>query len=368
MSRELSPFRQKLKYRWEQALRGPRLVVLRVFRSTRWLASLYLNLFRRDFGREHKAVLHGMYCYEAAEATRAGNSALLRRNIHRIEKGLIMRPRRPVFAVGFLLETLDAYERVLRDEPGRTDIAELQWAHDVLHAYFTACESHPVVDEARTRFQGLPTAPSHDSEARYRPYARDLDENPVGYDAFFALSRRRRSVRWFLERPVPRELIDQALLAAAEAPSACNRQPYIFRIFDDPELVQRVAALPMGTKGFAHNFPAIAVVVGQLRAYFDPRDRHVIYIDGSLAAMGFMYALETLGLSSCPINWPDIPRREAAMQRLLGLEDDQRPIMLIAFGYPDPEAEVAYSRKRSLERLRSYNDTATNYGGKASEQ
>lgn len=368
MSRELSPFRQKLKYRWEQALRRPRLVVLRLFRSTRWLASLYLNIFRRDFGREHRAVLHGMYRYEAAEANRAGNSALLRRNIHRIEKGLIMRPRRPVFAVGFLLETLDAYERILGDEPAQTDIAELQWAHDVLQAYFTACESHPVVDEARERFFALPPAPVHDDKARYRPYARDLRDNPVAYDAFYALSRRRRSVRWFLDRPVSRELIDQALLAAAEAPSACNRQPYVFRIFDEPEIVQQVASLPMGTRGFAHNFPAIAVVVGQLRAYFDPRDRHVIYIDGSLAAMGFMYALETLGLSSCPINWPDIPKREAAMQRLLGLEDDQRPIMLIAFGYPDPEAEVAYSRKRSLERLRSYNNTATKGGSKASGQ
>jgi len=113
--------------------------------------------------------------------------------------------------------------------------------------------------------------------------------------------------------------------------------------------------MPMGTKGFAHNFPAIVVLVGQLRAYFHPRDRHIIYIDASLAAMGFMLALETLGLSSCAINWPDIPDKEQKMADALDLDPDQRPIMLIAVGFPDPEGAVACSQKQSLDNLRTYN-------------
>ena len=50
----------------------------------------------------------------------------------------------------------------------------------------------------------------------------------------------------------------------------------------------------------------IIVIVGELDAYEYDRDRHLIYIDGSLAAMTFMLALETLGLSSCPINWSGV--------------------------------------------------------------
>jgi len=176
----------------------------------------------------------------------------------------------------------------------------------------------------------------------------------VEYEDFLRLSRRRRSVRWFLPDSVPRELLDKALTAAAEAPSACNRQPFEFRIFDDPGRVAEVAALPMGAGGFAHNIPVLVVVTGRLSAFFHPRDRHVIYIDGSLAAMGFMLALETLGLSSCAINWPDIPERERAMAEALDLAPDERPVLLMAVGFPDPEGEVACSRKQSLDHLRSY--------------
>ena len=120
-------------------------------------------------------------------------------------------------------------------------------------------------------------------------------------------------------------------------------------------MVKKVSEIPMGTKGYAHNIPVIAVIVGRQRAYFSERDRHLIYIDGSLAAMAFMFALETQGIASCPINWPDIEERERKMAKLLGLAPDERPIMLVAIGYPDPEGAVAYSQKKPLEEARFYN-------------
>ncbi|MDA6709794.1 hypothetical protein OSL02_26220, partial [Escherichia coli] len=78
--------------------------------------------------------------------------------------------------------------------------------------------------------------------------------------------------------------------------------PYEYRIFDDPELVKVVADIPFGAGGYSHQIPTIAVVIGKLDSYFSPRDRHAIYVDGSLSAMTFMYALDTLGVSSCVIN------------------------------------------------------------------
>ena len=56
-------------------------------------------------------------------------------------------------------------------------------------------------------------------------------------DGLRELAERRRSVRWFADRPVPHDLIDKALEVGLQAPSACNRQPFAFRFFDDPELV-----------------------------------------------------------------------------------------------------------------------------------
>jgi nitroreductase len=158
-------------------------------------------------------------------------------------------------------------------------------------------------------------------------------------------------VRWFEQRTVPRQLVEQALAAAAQAPSACNRQPFLFRYFERPEDAQRVAGIAMGTSGYAQNIPALVVVLGDLSCYPEERDRHVPYIDASLAAMQFMLALETLGLASCPINWPDIEYRERLMDRELALPRYLRPVMLIALGYPDPQGGVPFSAKKPVEAL-----------------
>lgn len=140
----------------------------------------------------------------------------------------------------------------------------------------------------------------------------------VDYDDLLELSKRRRSVGWLRQEPVPRELIRKAVDVASMSLSTCNRQPFEFHVFDDPELVEELAPLPAGMKGFHHNFPAIVVLVGELRNYYGERDRHLIYIDASLAAMGFVYAAETLGLSTCCINWPDIEEYEQKADEVLG--------------------------------------------------
>jgi nitroreductase len=159
-----------------------------------------------------------------------------------------------------------------------------------------------------------------------------------------------------LNQAVPRDIIDKAILVANQAPSACNRQPFEFRIIDDPNLLKEVVSFPMGTIGYEKSVPVMIVIVGNLDAYFDERDRHVIYIDASLASMSLMYALETMGLSSCAINWPDIEEREVKMERFLGLKRYQRPIMCLALGYPDPVGMVAFSEKRPLDQIRKYNN------------
>ena len=107
-------------------------------------------------------------------------------------------------------------------------------------------------------------------------------------------------MRWYLQEPVPVELVCQAIDAAAQAPSACNRQPFRFIVSTEPESASRIADCAGGTAGFAQQLPAIIVVVGDLSAYPLERDRHLIYIDAALASMQLMLAAETLGLSTCP--------------------------------------------------------------------
>jgi hypothetical protein len=55
------------------------------------------------------------------------------------------------------------------------------------------------------------------------------------------------------------------------------------------------------------------------------------------------------------INWPDFEPLERKMQKLLHLTVDERPIMLMAIGYADSDSMVAYSQKKPLDNIRSYN-------------
>ncbi|HEX7196734.1 MAG TPA: nitroreductase family protein, partial [Candidatus Limnocylindria bacterium] len=299
-------------------------VMLPLASSSSRLASIGYATVNGAFRREHRAVAAGRRRYRAETAAASRHYFVLRRNVHRIEKGLVMRPRRAVFAAGYVLDTVRAYRRLVELAQRSVDLidpAELRWARDVLHTYFGVVGRERAIDRARAEFEAIPVPDLVDIETLYAPYPRDLSRPPsVPFDDLLALSVRRRSVRWYLPKTVPRELVDRALEIAAQAPSACNRQPFEFRIVDDPDLLHRVARIPMGTGGFAGNLPGLAVVVGKLRAFAKERDRHLIYIDGALAAMAFIYGLEALGLASCCINWADVDSQERAMAGALDLD------------------------------------------------
>ena len=339
------------------------IVILTVAASTRLTSVLYHWVFFYVFAREQHANLKGRLNYYKNLNRQTYSKTPLRRNIHRLEKALIMRPLRDSFALNYIEETVEQYVLAATQyglDKNSYDESELAWGHDVFTRYFKAVKPTPFLENLKERFEQAGFEPNA-KETEKAPFERGEDKKPpVGYDALLDLSMRRRSVRWFKQKKVPRELIDKALLVARQAPTACNRLPYEFRVFDDPRLVKKVANIPFGTGGYADNIPTIIVVLGKQESYFSSRDRHLIYIDSSLAIMGFVYALETLGLSSTCINWPDFPPLENKMQKSLGLKTDERPIMLLAVGYPDPKGAIPYSQKKSLEGLRSYNKLGDN--------
>jgi len=58
---------------------------------------------------------------------------------------------------------------------------------------------------------------------QYREYP--VDEMQRRAAAFYAEMNRRRTVRDFADRPVPRDVIENCLRAANTAPSGANKQP-----------------------------------------------------------------------------------------------------------------------------------------------
>ena len=176
-----------------------RVTTLRVFSINGFTASLYFWLFSHRFYGEHHAVLKGRLQY--FEDLKAGgqSSPQLRRNIHRLEKGLIMKPRRAVFGEGFVMETVQAYKRACA-VPGFSP-EELKWAGDVLGEYFSVVSDTAVIEKARLTFEdesaGAPEAPGPRSS---KPYPRaDSPASAMSFEDLHTLYKRRRSVRWYLQ-------------------------------------------------------------------------------------------------------------------------------------------------------------------------
>lgn len=321
---------------------------------SRLLAKLGYGVFSSRFSRENFVTAAGIRRHHSLDKLPGQHThARLRRNTHRLEKGLTMQPLRPVFGLAYLSQLVADFQAQALKQGACAE--ELAWTNSVLRAYFAKTDtSEPAIRLAKERFEAVAyEACNHD----YCPYERQASlHNEVSFNEFKKLTMQRRSIRWFTDQKVPRTLVEQAVEVATQAPSACNRQPFNIYIVDQGDTLKRAVKQPMGTAGWEHNIPMLAVFVGDFSSFEAARDRHVPYIDSSLAAMNLMLALETLGLSSCPINWPDIEIRERRMAKLLQLEAWQRPIMCMAIGYAQERGGVAFSQKKLPEQLIHYVD------------
>lgn len=326
---------------------------VKIASSTKLLSDAYY-LIKGDFSEEHQSVLKGRKAYYESLHNIGESCALLRRNTHRLEKGLIMRPRRDIFAEGFILETVKCYQDAINSSVLAN--TEKKWATDVLDEYFRVVGSTEVIDKAKKIYSSTKknildleeiTTVFPNKFSNFTPYPfENLPSSNIDFEELKKLYIGRRSVRWYQDKPVPLELVQKAANIASLAPSACNRQPYRFLFCNEKNKTLAIANCAMGTTGFSENLPSIIAIVGDLSAYPSERDRHVIYIDGSLAAMQLMLAFETLGLSTCPINWPDIDAREKQIRNIIELKDYERIIMLMAVGYADPVGGIPYSQKK----------------------
>ena len=323
---------------------------VRRLRDTRLARCLYLvtGLFR-----EARLVWRGLRAQHRNDPQAVAYR--LRRNIHRLEKALGTRNRRGRFALSYISRTVKDLGLLLkyRAEDRQRD-ADLSWAADVLREYFSVVEDGGIVAAAREEFMRQAREMGLASGGPVVRKEKEREAPGVSTDHLRQLVERRKSVRWFLPERIERGTIDQALEIARLAPSACNRQPLRFVVLDRPEEAAACAGLLMGAEGYAANVPAMVVIVGRMRAFEHPRDRHLVHVEAGLCAMLFLLALETLGLGGCCVNCPDLGAQSRRLSRFLTLERDEQPVLAVVFGKPDPEGLVGRADRRPLEKLRQY--------------
>ena len=197
---------------------------------------------------------------------------------------------------------------------------------------------------------------------------------------FYLEIRRRHSVRDFSDRPVPREVIENCLMAAGTAPSGANHQPWHFSCVSDPEtkLNIRLAAeaeengfyggkagdewlkdlKKIGTnaqKPFLEHAPwLIAIFAQRSGTDTEGEKRKNYYVPESVGiATGFLInALHHSGLATLT----HTPKPMKFLNEILGRPDSERPYILLVVGYPAEGATVPEHAlvKKKLDELASF--------------
>jgi nitroreductase len=187
--------------------------------------------------------------------------------------------------------------------------------------------------------------------------------------------RRRRSVRQFSARPVPREVIEHCLRAAGTAPSGANMQPWSFVAVSDPAVKRRIregaeeqeralyehraseewldALAPLGTdahKPFLEQAPYLIVIFAQ---------RHGLAPDGS--KVQHYYVTESVGIATgilltaihhaglAALTYTPSPMQ--FLCKILKRPPNERPFLVLAVGYPAGDAQVPDICKKTLDEI-----------------
>jgi nitroreductase len=206
----------------------------------------------------------------------------------------------------------------------------------------------------------------------------DADEMKRRAARFYAEIRRRRTVRDFSSRPVPREVIDDCLRAAGTAPNGANMQPWHFVVVSDPAIKKRIrveaekeehefyhhkapqewldALAPLGTdehKPFLEAAPYLIVIFAQTYGVLPDgrRVKHYYAQESVGIATGFLItAVHHAGL----VSLTHTPSPMGFLNEILGRPSNERPFLILVVGYPAEDASVPDISKKPLAEIATF--------------
>jgi nitroreductase len=210
----------------------------------------------------------------------------------------------------------------------------------------------------------------------YREYP--VDEMRQRVSDFYEEINRRRTVREFSDRPVPRDIIETAVRAAGTAPSGANLQPWHFVVVSGAETKKKIrvaaeveerefyehrasaewleALRPLGTdsdKPFLETAPyLVAVFLQKFGELPDGRKvKHYYPVESTGIATGILItALHEAGLATLT----HTPSPMKFLNEILGRPKSERPFLLLVVGYPADDAAVPDIKRKPLEDFTSF--------------
>ena len=184
----------------------------------------------------------------------------------------------------------------------------------------------------------------------------------------------RRTVRDFSDQPIPKEVIENILLAASTAPSGAHKQPWTFCVVTNPDLKKQIRAAaekeeydsyngrmteewledlaPLGTnweKPFLEIAPALIIIFKRAYEFVDGKKKNNYYVTESVGlATGFLLtAIHNAGL----VALTHTPSPMNFLSKVLGRPENERPFLLIPVGYLAKNTQVPDLKRKTPEQI-----------------
>lgn len=195
---------------------------------------------------------------------------------------------------------------------------------------------------------------------------------------FYEEVKRRRTIRDFSSRPVPREIIENCLKAAGTAPNGANLQPWHFSVVMDMDVKRKIriaaeeeernfyekrapdewleALAPLGTdwrKSFLESAPYLIAIFGQNASIAEsgkPIKNYYVKESVGIATGILITALHHAGLATLT----HTPSPMNFLSEILGRPSSEKPYLLLVVGYPSTDAKVPKITKKNLEEIASF--------------
>ena len=267
---------------------------------------------------------------------------------HSLEKGLSLRDSRPGFGADQVRLLVGRIERYL-DHCGEDQTV---WnALNALEEYCLHSERSgvdvPHVREALKRLHCKAPAGTAYPHGGTREVTRDDVHRHARIDLHWFVASR-SSVRSFTDEEVDIELIERAVRMAQKTPSVCNRQSSRIRVLKDPVRKREALRIQGGARGFGEQIDTVLIVTSDISHFQASGERNQGWIDGGLFAMSVIYALHSLGLGTCALNWSKDRLTDREFRAAIGVPDSESIIMLIAVGHLPERFRVAQSPAKPL--------------------
>jgi len=196
--------------------------------------------------------------------------------------------------------------------------------------------------------------------------------------AFRAEMQRRRSVRTFSTRPIPREVIENCLLAAGSAPSGASRQPWSFVVVSDPEIKRQIrraaekeefefyhgkapgqwldALSDLDTneqKPFLEEAPYLIVIFSQTYGVQPDGEKvkhYYVRHSVGIAAGMLITAIHNAGLAALTYT----PPKMGFLREILTRPENEQPFLILVVGYPAEGTQVPDITRKKLHEIATF--------------